>query len=35
MCMISGQTRQYIDRFDELVQEDDTDFTESGMKKPV
>jgi mRNA interferase MazF len=33
ICMISGQTRQYIDQFDELVQEDDSDFAESGLKK--
>lgn len=33
ICMISGQTRQYIDQFDELVQEDDPDFAESGLKK--
>lgn len=35
ICMISGQTRQYINQFDELVQEDDSDFAESGLRKPV
>lgn len=33
ICMISGQTHQYIDHFDELIREDDADFTESGLKK--
>jgi mRNA interferase MazF len=32
ICMISSQTRQYIAGFDELVQESDTDFGESGLK---
>ena len=32
ICMISSQTRQYIEGFDELVQEDDNDFGESGLK---
>jgi mRNA interferase MazF len=30
--MISSQTRQYIAGFDEIMQEDDTDFGESGLK---
>lgn len=33
ICMISGQTRQYVDQFDEIVREEDTDFAESGLKK--
>ena len=32
ICMISSQTRQYIAGFDEVVQESDTDFGESGLK---
>jgi mRNA interferase MazF len=32
ICMISSQTRQYIAGFDEIIQEDDTDFGESGLK---
>ena len=32
ICMISSQTRQYRAGFDELVQEDDDDFGESGLK---
>jgi mRNA interferase MazF len=32
ICMISSQTRQYIAGFDELVQENDEDFGESGLK---
>jgi mRNA interferase MazF len=32
ICMISSQTRQYISGFDELVQESDADFGESGLK---
>lgn len=32
ICMISSQTRQYIEGFDEIVQEDDNDFGESGLK---
>jgi mRNA interferase MazF len=30
--MISSQTHQYIAGFDEIVQEDDSDFGESGLK---
>lgn len=33
ICMISGQTQQYIDQFDEIVHEDDDDFADSGLKK--
>ena len=32
ICMISSQTRQYIAGFDEIIQEDDVDFGESGLK---
>jgi|SRR5687767_1098112 len=32
ICMISSQTRQYVQGFDEIVQEDDNDFGESGLK---
>ena len=32
ICMISSQTRQYITEFDEIVQESDKDFEESGLK---
>ncbi len=32
ICMISSQTRQYIDGFDEIVQENDNDFGGSGLK---
>jgi len=32
ICMISSQTRQYISEFDELVQESDDDFADSGLK---
>lgn len=30
--MISSQTRHYVSGFDELVQEDDEDFVQSGLK---
>jgi mRNA interferase MazF len=30
--MISSQTRRYISGFDEMVQESDGDFGESGLK---
>ncbi|HEY0604885.1 MAG TPA: hypothetical protein VGD58_18340 [Herpetosiphonaceae bacterium] len=33
ICMISSQTRQYIDQFDEIVQTHDADFAESGLKQ--
>jgi len=32
VCMISSQTRHYISEFDEIVQESDGDFAESGLK---
>ena len=32
ICMISSQTRQYITGFDEILQENDADFGESGLK---
>jgi|SRR3972149_1924932 len=34
ICMISSQTHQYIAGFDELIQESDDDFGESGLKVP-
>jgi mRNA interferase MazF len=32
ICMISSQPRQYIAGFDEIVQEEDHDYGESGLK---
>ena len=32
ICMISSQTYQYVAGFDEIVQENDDDFGESGLK---
>jgi len=32
VCMITSQTRHYIEGFDEVVQESDDDFGESGLK---
>lgn len=32
ICMISSQTRQYISGFDEIVQDSDEDFKQSGLK---
>ncbi len=32
ICMITSQTRQYIAGFDEIVQDSDEDFGESGLK---
>ena len=32
ICMISSQAHQYIAGFDEMVQENDSDFGESGLK---
>jgi mRNA interferase MazF len=32
ICMISSQTHRYIAGFDEIVQEDESDFGESGLK---
>jgi mRNA interferase MazF len=34
ICMISSQLRHYEPGFDELVQEKDDDFAESGLKIP-
>ena len=34
ICMISSQTHQYIAGFDEMVQDSDDDFGESGLKVP-
>ena len=31
-CMISSQTRHYLPNFDELLQESDSDFVQSGLK---
>jgi mRNA interferase MazF len=32
ICMISSQTRQYVEGFDEIVQENGNDFGGSGLK---
>ena len=32
ICMISSQTRQYIDGFDEIVEDSSDDFKQSGLK---
>ena len=32
ICMISSQTHQYIPGFDEVIQNSDEDFRESGLK---
>jgi mRNA interferase MazF len=32
ICMISSQTHQFIEGFDEIVHENDVDFGESGLK---
>ena len=32
ICMISSQTRHYIPQFDEIIQEHDSDFAQSGLK---
>ncbi len=34
ICMISSQVRRYTTDFDELVEEDDSDFVTSGLKAP-
>ena len=31
-CMISSQTRHYLPNFDEIIQEGDSDFAQSGLK---
>ena len=33
VCGISSQISQYIPKFDELIQIDDTDFCNSGLRK--
>jgi mRNA interferase MazF len=32
ICMISSQTRHYLPQFDEIIQEQDSDFAQSGLK---
>jgi mRNA interferase MazF len=32
ICMISSQTRHFIPQFDEMIQEQDGDFAQSGLK---
>ncbi|MFZ6021512.1 MAG: type II toxin-antitoxin system PemK/MazF family toxin [Chloroflexota bacterium] len=32
ICMISSQTHQYVAGFDEIIQQHDDDFEESGLK---
>ncbi len=32
ICMISSQIYHYVSGFDEIIQEDDLDFVESGLK---
>jgi mRNA interferase MazF len=32
ICMISSQIHHYVSDFDEIVQENDPDFVESGLK---
>lgn len=32
ICMISSQIHQYIQDFDEIVDKNDADFTQSGLK---
>jgi mRNA interferase MazF len=32
ICMISSQTRQHITGFDEIIQDSDEDFKQSGLK---
>ena len=32
ICMVSSQTHHHIAGFDEMVQESDSDFRESGLK---
>ena len=34
VCMVSSQTRHCISGFDEIVQEEDPDFVQSGLKVP-
>jgi len=32
ICMISSQTRPYLPEFDEIIQEGDSDFSQTGLK---
>jgi hypothetical protein len=32
ICMISSQTRHYTPQFDEMIQDQDSDFAQSGLK---
>jgi hypothetical protein len=32
ICMLSSQIRHFVPRFDELIQEQDSDFAQSGLK---
>ncbi len=32
ICMISSQLHQYVDGFDEIIEESDEDFKQSGLK---
>ncbi len=32
ICMISSQTRHFVQEFDEIVRDNDPDFAESGLK---
>lgn len=34
ICMITSQIRHYIPEFDEIIQEGEPDFVESGLKAP-
>jgi mRNA interferase MazF len=34
ICMISSQVRRFMPDFDEIVREEDADFTDSGLKMP-
>ena len=34
ICMISTQIRHYTPQFDEIIQNNDTDFSNSGLKEP-
>lgn len=35
ICMISSHTHHYVIGFDELIQEDEVDFVQSGLKDRV
>jgi mRNA interferase MazF len=34
ICVISSQIRHHVPEFDEIIQSDDSDFAESGLKVP-